>query len=165
MRELYDDLIKEALLKARPRIEVVRADDLASPGAITGDVFEWIADADYVVADITFPNPNVFYELGLRHATRSGTILLRDKNGPAPPFDISVLRHIEYENSPSGLKRLAADLAKAFDHLEQNPGRPDNQFLRFAEPRFALPPAGERYQVLQIGQDGRPVWDWVRVGR
>jgi hypothetical protein len=163
LKRLYGDLIREALLKARSSLEVHRADDLATPGDITAAIFERIADSDYVVADITYPNPNVFYELGLRHASCSGTILIRDRAGPRPPFDISVLHHIEYENTPTGLKQLAVDLGRAFDSLEGHPGRPDNQFLRIAEPRFALPPGGTKYQVLQIGEDGKPVWDWLRM--
>lgn len=163
LRKLYDDLIREALLKARPDLEVHRADELAPSGDITADVFERIADSDFVVVDITYPNPNVFYELGLRHASRSGTILIRQKMKGGPPFDISALRHIEYENTASGLKELALNLKKAFVYHDEHVGRPDNQFLRIAEPRYALPPAGQAYQVLQIGKDGKPVWDWVRV--
>ena len=163
LRKLYDDLICEALLKARPGLEICRADDVATPGNITADIFERITDSDYVVADITYANTNVFYELGLRHATRSGTILIRDKAGPKPPFDIHVLRHIEYENSPTGLKLLAVELDRVFSSLESHPGRPDNDFLRIAEPRFVLPIGGETYQVLQIGKDGKPIWDWVRA--
>ena len=40
LRRLYDDLIREALLKARPDLEVVRADDIAAPGDITADLFQ-----------------------------------------------------------------------------------------------------------------------------
>ena len=163
LRQLYDDLIREAVLKARPNLEVLRADDIATPGDITTDIFERIADSDYVIADLTYPNPNVFYELGLRHATRSGTILLRRQGAINPPFDVAVLRHIEYENTPTGLKALAARLSRAFDSYEANPGRLDNQFLKTVEPRFVLPPGGQRYQVLQIGEDGQPVWDWLRM--
>jgi hypothetical protein len=163
LRKIYDDLISEALLKARSDLEIVRADDLPSPGDVTAEIFERISDSDYVVADITYPNPNVFYELGLRHATRTGTILLRERGGPKPPFDISVLRHIEYENTPTGLKQLANDLDRSFDYIEQHPGRPDNPFLRVAEPRFVLPAGGKTYQVLQVGEDGKPVWGWVRA--
>lgn len=171
LKALYDDLIREAVEKAYKDLhkdpdeglQVTRADEISGPGVITADIFERIADSDYVIADITFPNPNVFYELGLRHATRSGTILLRKKNGPKPPFDVHVLRHIEYEDTSSGLKKLAEELTKSFKSYEEHPGRPDNQFLRTAEPRFVLPPGGETYQVLQIGKDGKPVWDWVRA--
>jgi hypothetical protein len=163
LRQLYDALIREAILKARPSLEVIRADDIAAPGDITTDIFERIADSDYVVADLTYPNPNVYYELGLRHATRTGTILLCRRNPPYRPFDVSPLRHIEYENTTPGLKELAESLRRAFDSYEANPGRLDNHFLKTIEPRFVLPPGGQTYQVLQIGTDGQPVWDWIHA--
>jgi hypothetical protein len=65
--------------------------------------------------------------------------------------------------SITGLKDLTAQFKKAFASYDKNPGKPDNQFLALAEPRFALPRGGELYQVLQIGKDGKPIWDWVRA--
>lgn len=114
----YDDLIKEAIVKARPRLDVARADDIALPGTITTDIVTRIMHSDYVVADVTYPNPNVFYELGLRHACRTGTVIIKDKEGPRVPFDIAHLRYIEYENTTSGLKQLASQLEAYFDHFD-----------------------------------------------
>lgn len=133
LRSRYDDLIKEAICDAIPGAEVIRADDVAMPGTITTDIIRRIMNSDYVVADVTFPNPNVFYELGLRHACRSGTIIIKDKSFSNVPFDISHLRHIGYENTASGLKQLSQDLAKYFRHLEANPHLPDNHFLEMAQ--------------------------------
>jgi len=129
----YNDLIKEALLKARPGLEIVRADEVALPGTITTDIIRRIMESDFVIADVTYPNPNVFYELGLRHASRPGTFIIRDKKGPSTPFDISHLRRIEYDNTPSGLKQLSEKFAYWFAHYDKNPTRPDNQFLELAE--------------------------------
>ncbi len=133
LKSKYADLIKEAILKARPSLDVVRADDVSVPGTITTDIITRLMHSDYVVADVTFPNPNVFYELGLRHACKSGTVIIRDKAGPRVPFDIAHLRYLEYENSPSGLKALASQLATCFDHFDRDPIRPDNHFLELAK--------------------------------
>lgn len=133
LKSKYDDLIKEAILKARPGLDVVRADDVSVPGTITTDIITRLMHSDYVVADVTFQNPNVFYELGLRHACRAGTIIIRDKDGPRVPFDIAHLRYVEYENSPSGLKALANQLSSYFDHFDRDPGRPDNHFQELAK--------------------------------
>lgn len=133
LKSKYDDLIKEAILKARPMLEVVRADDISMPGTVTTDIITRIMHSDYVVADVTYPNPNVFYELGLRHACKAGTIIIRDKAGPRVPFDIAHLRYIEYENSTSGLKALASQLSSYFDHFDRDSMRPDNHFLELAK--------------------------------
>lgn len=133
LKQRYDDLIKEAIQKADPSLEIVRADEVSFPGSITSDVMTRIMHSDIVVADVTFPNPNVFYELGLRHSCRVGTVIIRDKNGPIIPFDILHLRHIEYESTPSGLKALARDLKEHFEYLAKNPDHADNQFQELAQ--------------------------------
>lgn len=133
LRSKYDDLIKEAILKARPHLEVLRADDVSLPGTITTDIITRIMHSDYVVTDVTFPNPNVFYELGLRHACRTGTIIIKDKDGPRVPFDIAHLRYVEYENTTAGLKTLSTQLSGYFDHFDRDPTRPDNHFQELAK--------------------------------
>lgn len=129
----YDNLIKEAILKTRPALEVVRADEVALPGTITTDIITRIMHSDYVVADVSYQNPNVFYELGLRHACRTGTIIIKDKASPRTPFDIAHLRHVEYENTTAGLKALASELASYFNHFDKDPLRPDNHFQELAK--------------------------------
>ena len=133
LRQRYNDLIKEALSKADPSLEIVRADDVAAPGAITSDILTRLMHSDLVVCDVSFPNPNVFYELGLRHACRPGTIIIRDRESARAPFDIAGLRYIEYENTPSGLKQLAEDFKATFGFHWKNLGRPDNHFLELAK--------------------------------
>jgi len=129
LKQRYNDLIKEALNKADPSLSVIRSDEISSAGSITKEVFHRIREADIVVADVTYPNPNVFYELGLRHAIKAGTIIIRDQNGPKIPFDIAHLRFIEYDNTPTGLKRLASNLKDYFEQFESDPDRPDNEML------------------------------------
>ena len=48
--------------------KAVRADHISEPGMITSQVIQHIVDDDLVIADLTDRNPNVFYELALRHA-------------------------------------------------------------------------------------------------
>lgn len=132
LKQKYNDLIKEAILKADSSLEVVRADEISAPGTMSTDIITRIMHSDIVVADITYPNPNVFYELGLRHACRSGTIIIKEKNSSPPPFDISHLRHIQYENSTSGLQSLSAELKKVFHLFSTQPNKPDNHFLELA---------------------------------
>ena len=133
LRGKYDDLIKEAILRARPDLEIVRADDVSAPGTITTDIVTRIMRSDFVVADVTYPNPNVFYELGLRHASKPGTIIIKDNAGPRVPFDIAHLRHTGYDHSLSGLKALAGELSKLFAHFEKDPTKTDNHFLEIAK--------------------------------
>ena len=65
---VYDDYIKPALESAE--FEVFRADEEMRAGNIRTDMFQELMLADLVVADLSIDNPNVWYELGVRHALR-----------------------------------------------------------------------------------------------
>lgn len=136
----YTDLIKEALLKARPDLEVIRGDEVDVPGGVTSDILKRLMYSDYVLADITYPNPNVYYELGIRHACRGQAILIRDADGPPLPFDVSELRHTTYRSTLAGLKELAKKLKRQLDWFDAHPGAPDNRFMELAQQsRFEFP--------------------------
>lgn len=141
----YDDLIKEAILKADSTLNVIRADEMTEMGSVMNQIITLIMYSNFVIADITYPNPNVFYELGLRHAIGNGTILIKEKIESIPPFDVGHLRYIEYENTPTGLKELSMKFEEVFKSYEENPGRFDNSFLeiaftsKFEYPKFTEP--------------------------
>lgn len=133
LRDRYDDLVKEALLIADAELEITRADDVAMPGTITTDILTRLMHSDFVVADISFPNPNVFYELGLRQACRTGTILIKDASIKELPFDLSHQRFIPYSATPTGLKELAQKFKEYFEYSTRHATSPDNHFLELAQ--------------------------------
>lgn len=133
LRSKYDDLIKESLLRVDASLDTKRADDVTISGSINTEIVSRIMHSDIVIADITYPNPNVFYELGLRHAYKPGVIIIKDRNGPQVPFDVAHLRYVEYENTPTGLKALSETLARYIASFSADPDRPDNHFLEFAK--------------------------------
>jgi hypothetical protein len=79
--------------------EATRADQIAEPGMITSQVIQRIIDDEVVVADLTGRNPNVFYELAIRHAIRKPFIQII-REGEQIPFDVSNTRTI-YVNEGS----------------------------------------------------------------
>lgn len=72
---------------------VVRADAITRSGIITQQVFEHLAKARLCIADLSFSNPNAFYELGVRHVCQLPTIQIIRK-GDKIPFDVSQGRTI-----------------------------------------------------------------------
>ncbi|WP_422014640.1 hypothetical protein [Reyranella sp.] len=79
-------------------LKVIRADAIDKPGMITRQVIEYIMRARLVIADLSFHNPNVFYELALRHATRLPVVQIV-RVGDSLPFDIGQMRTIRIDNS------------------------------------------------------------------
>ena len=89
---------------------VQRADEIARPRRITDAILQAILISDLVVADLTGSNPNVFYELGLAHATGCDVILLTQER--RIPFDVTIESAIFYKPHPRGLKALVEKLQR-----------------------------------------------------
>ena len=91
---VYGELIKPALEGAG--FEVFRADEEMRAGDIRTDMFQELLLADLVVADLSIDNPNVWYELGVRHALRArGVIGIRCRRDYMP-FDVHTDRSLRY---------------------------------------------------------------------
>ena len=92
---VYQHLIAPAINMADMR--PLRADEEQAGGIIQKPMFERLILCEYAVADLTTANPNVFYELGIRHAVRQwSTVLLYSKNSNQLPFDVAPLRGLPY---------------------------------------------------------------------
>lgn len=77
-------------------LKVVRADAIEKPGLITKQVIEYLLKSRLVVADLSFHNPNVFYELAIRHAARLPTVQITRKQDRIP-FDVNQNRTVQID--------------------------------------------------------------------
>ena len=78
----------------KPRgYETLRADLMSVPGMITPQIIDRVRDSDLVVADLAERNPNVFYELAIRHAEKKPLIQIMAE-GEEIPFDVQDMRTI-----------------------------------------------------------------------
>jgi O-acetyl-ADP-ribose deacetylase (regulator of RNase III) len=94
---IYNNLIRDAVEEAG--LACIRCDEIDEAGWIHKKMFSQIFEADVAVVDISTLNPNVFYELGVRHAlAESVTVLLRRK-GTTLPFNIEGIQVIEYDET------------------------------------------------------------------
>jgi tetratricopeptide (TPR) repeat protein len=97
---VYDQIIAPAV--ARAGLEPIRADEEKIGGAIHKPMFERLMLCHYAVADITGANPNVFYELGIRHAMRPRSTVIVFGEGTVLPFDIALVRGLAYKTDKTG---------------------------------------------------------------
>jgi hypothetical protein len=91
--DIFDDLIRPALEEVG--FEVRRADSILDQQNVMRDVVRGIAEARLVIAEISSPNPNVYYELGIAHALQRPTVLLT-QSLESLPFDLKAYRAIAY---------------------------------------------------------------------
>ncbi len=95
----FDDIYERGIRPAVERfdVECIRADEERSGGVIHLPMYERLLLAEIAIVDVTLSNPNVFYELGIRHAARPrSTIILAANEGPLP-FDIAMIRAVPYK--------------------------------------------------------------------
>ncbi len=98
-----------------------RADHISEPGMITSQIIQRIVDDPLVVADLTERNPNVFYELAIRHANRKPLIQLIEKD-EIIPFDVAGSRiiQLDYRNLDS-VAEAKSSIEAQIEILENNP--------------------------------------------
>ena len=98
---VYREIIAPAVNEAE--LDPIRADEEKIGGAIHKPMFERLMLCNYAVADITGANPNVYYELGIRHAMRPRATVILFAAGTTLPFDIALLRGIPYQTNEQGV--------------------------------------------------------------
>jgi tetratricopeptide (TPR) repeat protein len=105
---VYGEYIAPALEAAG--LEAFRADEEIRAGDIRTDMFQELLVADLVIADLSIDNPNVWYELGVRHALRARGVVLVSGGRVSTAFDLYTDRKVRY-----GLKHGGPDPATIDD--------------------------------------------------
>ncbi len=99
IRRRADQILKHVIAPAVEAcgFNAVRADQISEPGLITTQVIQHIIDDPLVIADLTGSNPNVFYELAIRHAIRKPLVQIIQKDEKIP-FDVAGMRTIPVDH-------------------------------------------------------------------
>lgn len=114
IRRSADGLINTVL---RPLLEedfgfedIVAAHEINASGSINNQIMKRVIYDDLVIANLTGVNPNVMYEIAVRHSSLKPIIHICEK-GTKLPFDIVDQRTLFYENDMQGVVELRLALA------------------------------------------------------
>jgi hypothetical protein len=105
-----------------------RADKMPDPGRITTQIIERLKDADLVIADLTAGNPNVYYELSLRHAVGKPVIHMA-RDGTAIPFDVFDSRTIFFTLECRRAEAAREELKKQITRVQEPDYKPSNPII------------------------------------
>lgn len=131
LKNVIEPVVAELGLVAR------RADQIDRAGLITQQIFECLAKARICIADLSFNNPNAFYELGVRHMCKVPTVQII-RQGDRIPFDVSQGRTIKIDMSDvyavlesveSARKELRQHLKHALSSDYRGEDNPVNTYL------------------------------------
>lgn len=121
-RKRSDQVLKHVIAPAALECgyKAIRADQISEPGMITSQIIQHIVDDPLVIADLTERNPNVFYELAIRHAIRKPLVQLIRK-GEQIPFDVAGTRtiHVDHRDLDS-VEEAKKEIASQIAALQQD---------------------------------------------
>lgn len=123
-RGLIDTIIKPVLTELG--YEIDNPMDDSSSGSITKQIIKNIVNDELVIVNLTGINPNVMYELSLRHATNKPVVvLIRKDQLSSIPFDIKDERVIPFADVLYGVDKLKKTLKNhIMSAIEDNPNSP-----------------------------------------
>ena len=107
---IYNEAIKPAAEESG--LECIRGDEERTGGIIHKAMFARLLLCEFVIADLTTANPNVFYELGVRHAAKPYTTIPIFATISGLPFDVNLVRAIPYDLENGQLTNSAAENLK-----------------------------------------------------
>lgn len=119
---VWSDLTFEYIIK--PVVEqfgykAVRANDIKQSGMITSQIIEQLIEAPLVIADLTSNNPNVFYELAVRHIVQK-PYLQMIKTGQSTPFDVNGMRTIFFDIDLKQADNAKIELSNQIESIESD---------------------------------------------
>ena len=141
-QDVYNHLIKPAVEKAGYIPE--RADEIRSANLIAVDIIKRICEYPMAVCDLSSCNPNVFYELGIRHSMKLPVVLIKDTK-TNNPFDIKDIRYVEYDEGlsvaeiPSIHEQLTATITQTNEDFQQGEGFFNSLFTFLPIPQVDKP--------------------------
>jgi nucleoside 2-deoxyribosyltransferase len=151
---LLDAVIIPALSNLDLRVEV--AHRIFKSGSISNQVIERLLEADLVVANLTDLNPNVMYELAVRHAARKPVVIVADRTTRLP-FDVATERTVFFTDDMAGVSELTSALTSMATEALQDLA-PDNPIYRGQQAlvmKEAKPGSFEQYIVERLDQIDR----------
>ena len=180
VRQRADKILRYVIAPAVEQcgFEPKRADRIPEQGLVSRQIIRHIIDADLVIADLTGYNPNVFYEIAIRHIIHKPLVQIIQK-GERIPFDLSDMRTISVdhtdldsvEDAKEELKKhIDVEMLKKPEKIESplsgfpeldifgNRVRPSAEMFFIQEPAFFEEKDEDFSELCVVGMNLRRFW-------
>lgn len=126
--EMYDNIFKPALEACGYVCERLEP----TTGSLIKSIINKLKSSRIVLADITDRNPNVFYELGVRHSLSKRTIIIC-QNADMIPSDLRGYWSLQYGIRPSKVTAFKKAIKNIVSEIEADPDRCDSPVADYLE--------------------------------
>lgn len=133
--DIFESIIKPAVEGAALGYQCLRSE--ATTGNIIRKVVNSLYQANVVIADLTDRNPNVFYELGVRHTLKNRTIMIAQRRKDIPSDLHGYASHVYRWKTTAQKGELAKKLRCLLEYIETDLDRSDNPVSDFLGERTA----------------------------
>ena len=101
---------------------VYRGDSIVRVGDLSTNVWQSITQAGLIVAEVSVPNPNVYYEIGLADALGKPVFLFKQESVTLPA-DFGGVHYYNYDikDLTVGRQKLAGELTKWAEYKDHQP--------------------------------------------
>lgn len=141
--DIFESIINPAVEGAGLGYRCLRSE--ATTGNIIKKVVNSLYQANVVIADLTDQNPNVFYELGVRHTLKKRTIMIAQRRKDIPSDLHGYASHPYKWKTTQQKGELTKKLRRLLQHIEEDTDRSDNPVADFLHERSI--------RILQFQQD------------
>lgn len=145
--KIYTNLFKPIIEKSKFGYVCKRSE--LENGSFTRDIIIDLRDAYVVLADITDYNPNVMWELGVRHSLSKRTIMTaRSDFIQKIPADIREYGVIPYDTKITSYKEFEEQLTKILQKIENEPEKPNSPVFNFLKEENLILSSYGRKQII-----------------
>jgi len=138
--EVYSKIIEPCIKNSGFNISCSHAGLIGTTGSIPRQIIEKLYQSDIVVADLRSLNPNVLWELGVRHAFLKRSIMIcADIDEMKNFFDISIFRVFSYNINGESNQDFFKKICSCIQEIVANPTKPDNPVWDYRPVKYKTP--------------------------
>ena len=145
--EIFEELFKPTILEANLNYDVERSE--IRNGAFTKDIVENLKNSHVVLADITYVNANVMWELGVRHALSKRTIIVARNDVIQLISDLKIYGVIPYnDGNITEINNFKKKIKDILLDIEKDPERKDSPVFDFINEETLILSSFEKRHVM-----------------